>query len=178
MIDRYTKEICRVTGIFIASMTLTPSLWDLDEAPAAFSEKLGCSGDNRTSVPSTNIVSFPESFEGFDEQIVLAIQDVVTLARAAQVLWDCHGVEVLPKDGSQIIERSYHLIHKLLSMKRRCVLLQINILASTMQECCPTSLLLWLLYILGGTSGTSPKNSSIKIRSILLEHKQIPSVEY
>ena len=28
-IDRYTKEICRVTGVFIASMTLTPSLWDL-----------------------------------------------------------------------------------------------------------------------------------------------------
>ena len=99
-IDRYTKEIFRVTGIFIASMTLNPSLWDLDDGPAAFSEGLGCSAENLIIDldPSKNIVSFPESFEGFDEHFVLAIQDVVTLARAAQVLWDCHGVEVMAKD--------------------------------------------------------------------------------
>ena len=71
-----------------------------------------------------------------------------------------------------MIERSYHLIHKLLGIKRRCVLLQVNLLASAMQECCRISLLLWLLYILGGTSGTAPKNSSIRIRSILLEHSK------
>ena len=70
------------------------------------------------------------------------------------------------------MERSYHLIHKLLGMRRRCVLLQDNLLANAMQECSRILLLLWLLYILGGTSGTPPKNCSIRIRSILLEHSK------
>ena len=171
-IDKYTRRICRLTELYSAAKTLTPSLWDLDEDTSAFTEDLGCSAKTRTSDPSVNVVSFPETFEVFDEDMALAIRDVVGLARVAQSVWDCQGIEVMTMDRNRIMERCNHLIHKLLGMKASSVMLQTNSLESAIQECCRRSLLLWLLHVLGGTSGTTLKSSSIRNRSIMRLHSK------
>jgi hypothetical protein len=79
---------------------------------------------------------------------------------------------MVTEDRSRVLKRSYHLIHKLLVLRKSCKLLQANSLNSTVEECCRVSLILWLFYILGGTSGTPPKNCTIRVRIILLEHSK------
>jgi hypothetical protein len=118
-------------------------------------------------------ISSLEILKGFDEDMVLTVRHIVTLARAAHVLWDCPGVEVVAECKSRVMKGSYHLINKLLVPRKDYELLQIDSLDRTVQECSCISLLLWLCYSLGGTSGTPPGNWSIRVWSVLLEHMEL-----
>jgi hypothetical protein len=166
--EPFVREICRIGDIFISSLSLTPPVLGIVGDPGPISEEFRREIDRRILPHRRMGAAFLEYESLWDLVMTDIMQDLLDVVQAAQFLWAFPESHVSSKDRDWVLQRCHTLTHKLLMISRRTPPLTFE---DAVQECCRLCFILWLFYVLSGTSGVpSEPGSLMKVRNIMPEH--------
>jgi hypothetical protein len=166
-IEPFIREMCRIGDLFISSLTLLPPIFGLvgdpGEIPGGLREEI-----ERIQPQRRMGVSFLDHDDLWDSAMLSVIHDMLDVVQAVQFLWAFPDADVSLDDRDWVLQRSHALTHKLLSMVPAAPPTTVR---EAIQECCRLSFVLWLFYVLAGTTGIPSEPGRLKrVRTPNTEH--------
>jgi hypothetical protein len=167
-VEPFVREMCRMADIFISSINRTSPILGLADDPGPIAEDFFTQIQKYISPQRLMGISFLQQVNLWDSVMFGTVHDVLDVVQAAQFLWAFPGSNIDSAAGDWVLQRSHTLTYKLLSMVPTCAIATIR---EAIQECCRLCFILWLFYVLAGTSGSSSESGSLKrVRTIMPEH--------
>lgn len=167
-LDSFAQEMLRIGDIFLSSLTLTVPLFGLLNDPGPISEDLRTEIDKRILPHRQMGAAFLRHQYVWSPVMSDVIVDMLDVIQAAQFLWAFPGSDVSSEDRDWVLQRSHALTIRLLSM---LPVSPVATIGEAIQESCRLCFILWLFYVLAGTTGIPSEPGTLKrVRNMMPEH--------
>jgi hypothetical protein len=167
-VEPFVREMCRIGDIFISSLTMTPPICGLFGDPGPISEAFRGEIDKRILPQRRMGAAFLEHQDLWNPIMSDMIADMLDVVQAAQFLWAFPESDVSSEDRDWVLQRNHALTLKFLSMVPTS---PVTTFEEAVQESCRLCLILWLFYVLAGTTGIpSEPGTPKRVRNFMPEH--------
>jgi hypothetical protein len=167
-VEPFVREMCRIGDIFISSLNMTPPIYGLFGDPGAISEEFRAEIDKRILPQRRMGFAFLGHQDVWSPAMSDMIADMLDVVQAAQFLWAFPESDISSEDRDWVLRRSHALTLRLLSMVPTS---PVTTFEEAVQESCRLCMILWLFYVLAGTTGIPSEPGTLKrVRNIMPEH--------